>query len=190
MLSEANIANLALAPQLIGLLSDGFRRYFDAGSESLRYALTVTAFTGFWAACHYWAAGKDLRRDLAHAIARDGADRVRIHDRRRAGAYAVRTRRSVSLCGLSALSKTRRTQEPKTLDEVHISTGGLIVFGPNDHTTQHNSGADIYLEFSRGAEEILHIDSSTFGSGVETIRPISCATNSDRLTPVPGRQFS
>jgi MFS family permease len=67
MLFGANVANLALAPQIIGLISDGFRRHTSAGRDSLRYALIVTAFSGFWAAYHYWAAGRDLRRDLAHA---------------------------------------------------------------------------------------------------------------------------
>ncbi len=67
MLFGANVANLALAPQLIGVMSDGFRLYAAAGSESLRWALLVAAFTGFWAAYHYWAAGRDLRRDLVSA---------------------------------------------------------------------------------------------------------------------------
>ena len=68
MLFGANVANLALAPQLIGLMSDGFRQYSGAGAESLRWALIVASFTGFWAAYHYWAAGRrDLTRDLVRA---------------------------------------------------------------------------------------------------------------------------
>ncbi len=58
MLFGANVANLALAPQIIGLMSDGFSKYLAAGHESLRFALIITAFTGFWAAYHYWAAAR------------------------------------------------------------------------------------------------------------------------------------
>jgi MFS family permease len=65
MLFGANVANLALAPQIIGLMSDGFAKYAAAGRESLRYALVIAAFTGFWASYHYWAAARDLRKDLA-----------------------------------------------------------------------------------------------------------------------------
>jgi predicted MFS family arabinose efflux permease len=67
MLFGANVANLALAPQIIGFISDALMRYTGAGSESLRYALIIGSFTGFWAAYHYWAAGRELRGDLARA---------------------------------------------------------------------------------------------------------------------------
>jgi predicted MFS family arabinose efflux permease len=67
MLFGSNIANLALAPQLIGLASDGILRHTGAGQQSLRYALIATAFTGFWAAFHYWAAARGLIRDLENA---------------------------------------------------------------------------------------------------------------------------
>jgi predicted MFS family arabinose efflux permease len=67
LLFGANVANLALAPQIIGLMSDGFLAYSTAGTQSLRWALAVTTLTGFWAAYHFWAAGRDLRRDLERA---------------------------------------------------------------------------------------------------------------------------
>jgi hypothetical protein len=67
LLFGANVANLALAPQLIGVMSDAFRLYFDAGTESLRWALSVTTLTGFWAAYHFWAAGRNMRGDLERA---------------------------------------------------------------------------------------------------------------------------
>jgi predicted MFS family arabinose efflux permease len=67
LLFGANVANLALAPQIIGLMSDGFLAYSTAGTQSLRWALAVTTLTGFWAAYHFWAAGRDMRRDLERA---------------------------------------------------------------------------------------------------------------------------
>lgn len=67
LLFFANIANLVLAPQLVGWLSDGFRAWFAAGDESLRWALLVLAPTGFWAAWHLWTSGRTIRADEAHA---------------------------------------------------------------------------------------------------------------------------
>src|SRR5882757_2035798 len=52
LLFMANVANLVLAPQVIGWLSDWFAAGFGAGIESLRWALLVLAPTGFWAAWH------------------------------------------------------------------------------------------------------------------------------------------
>jgi MFS family permease len=75
MLFGANIANLALAPQIIGILSDLFLAHSEAGKESLRWALVVTTLSGFWAAYHFWAAGRDIREDLARAGVRtDGQE--------------------------------------------------------------------------------------------------------------------
>lgn len=65
LLFGANIANLALAPQIIGMMSDAFRAHASAGAESLRWALVATTITGFWAAYHFFAAGRSLRQDLA-----------------------------------------------------------------------------------------------------------------------------
>ncbi|MFC4312362.1 spinster family MFS transporter [Steroidobacter flavus] len=67
LLFGANVANLALAPQIIGLMSDAFLAHSTAGAQSLRWALAVTTLTGFWAAYHFWAAGRDMRRDLERA---------------------------------------------------------------------------------------------------------------------------
>jgi predicted MFS family arabinose efflux permease len=67
LLFGANVANLALAPQIIGLMSDGFLAYSTAARQSLRWALVITTLTGFWAAYHFWAAGRDMRRDLERA---------------------------------------------------------------------------------------------------------------------------
>ena len=60
----ANIANLALAPQLIGFASDIVARFTVLGVNSLRYVLATAAFTGFWAAYHFWAAGRRMSADL------------------------------------------------------------------------------------------------------------------------------
>lgn len=67
LLFGANVANLALAPQFIGIMSDLFRTHSAAGVQSLRYALIATSLTGLWAAYHFWAAGKCMRRDLERA---------------------------------------------------------------------------------------------------------------------------
>ncbi|HUL46117.1 MAG TPA: MFS transporter [Steroidobacteraceae bacterium] len=67
LLFTANVANLILAPQLIGLLSDWFAGSFGAGRESLRWALLLLATTGVWAAWHLWVAGKSIRADEARA---------------------------------------------------------------------------------------------------------------------------
>jgi hypothetical protein len=63
LLFVANVANLVVAPQCIGWLSDWFAASFGAGTESLRWALLVLAPTGFWAAWHLWASGTSIRED-------------------------------------------------------------------------------------------------------------------------------
>jgi len=67
LLFLANVANLLLAPQLIGALSDWFAGSFGTGTESLRWALLLLAPTGFWAAWHLWTSGRTIRADAAHA---------------------------------------------------------------------------------------------------------------------------
>jgi predicted MFS family arabinose efflux permease len=63
LLFVANVANLVVAPQCIGWLSDWFAASFGAGTESLRWALLLLAPTGFWAAWHLWASGTSIRED-------------------------------------------------------------------------------------------------------------------------------
>src|SRR5437764_14179847 len=48
LLFIANFANLVLAPQIIGWLSDWFAASFCAGSESLRWSLLLLARTCLW----------------------------------------------------------------------------------------------------------------------------------------------
>jgi MFS family permease len=67
LLFVANVANLVLAPQLIGIASDLVATRIADPAESLRWVLFGTAFTGIWAAVHYLAAAKWLRADFARA---------------------------------------------------------------------------------------------------------------------------
>lgn len=67
LLFTANIANLALAPQLIGFASDLLAPRIEDPAQSLRYALAFAGLTGLWAAYHFWAAIRTLPRDLARA---------------------------------------------------------------------------------------------------------------------------
>jgi sugar phosphate permease len=67
LLFLANVANLLLAPQLVGWLSDWFAASFGAGLESLRWALLLLAPTGFWAAWHLWTSAVTIRDDEARA---------------------------------------------------------------------------------------------------------------------------
>jgi predicted MFS family arabinose efflux permease len=67
LLFVANVANLVIAPQLVGLLSDFVAARIGNPAESLRYVLLGTAFTGVWAAWHYLAAARDLTGDFRRA---------------------------------------------------------------------------------------------------------------------------
>ncbi|WP_165191439.1 spinster family MFS transporter [Caulobacter soli] len=67
LLFTANIANLAIAPQLIGLASDLLAAHLADPAQSLRIALAFSALTGLWAAVHFWAAIRTLPSDLRRA---------------------------------------------------------------------------------------------------------------------------
>ena len=64
----ANVFNLIVAPQGVGLLSDYFAGPSGADAASLRLALLILAPTGFWAAWHYWRAEKYVIEDQKRAI--------------------------------------------------------------------------------------------------------------------------
>jgi len=68
LLFTANVANLIIAPQMIGALSDWFGASFGAGNESLRWALLLLAPTGLWAAWHLWRSGATIREDEARIV--------------------------------------------------------------------------------------------------------------------------
>ena len=64
----ANVFNLIVAPQAVGLMSDYFAGPGGADAASLRTALLILAPTGFWAAYHYWAAAKTIVEDQKRAV--------------------------------------------------------------------------------------------------------------------------
>jgi len=60
----ANVMNLIVAPQGVAMISDLAGGAHGADAASLRLALLLLAPTGFWAAWHYWAASKTVRKGL------------------------------------------------------------------------------------------------------------------------------
>jgi MFS family permease len=67
LLFTANMANLAVAPQLIGFASDVLATRIADPTQSLRYVLAFAALTGIWGAWHFWAAIRSLSGDLQRA---------------------------------------------------------------------------------------------------------------------------
>ncbi len=65
LLFAANIANLIIAPQGIGFLSDHLAPLLGSNADSLRWALVALAPTGFWAAYHYLTSARTIRQDQA-----------------------------------------------------------------------------------------------------------------------------
>jgi hypothetical protein len=64
----ANVFNLIVAPQGVGLLSDYFAGPGGPDAASLRTALLILAPTGFWAALHYFFAIRTVVEDQKRAI--------------------------------------------------------------------------------------------------------------------------
>lgn len=56
----ANVANLVIAPQFVGLVSDHLAGPHGADAASLRVALLILAPTGLWAAWHFRAATRGI----------------------------------------------------------------------------------------------------------------------------------
>ena len=67
VLFVANIGNLVVAPQLVGMLSDWFAPNHIANAASLRLAMLCLVPTGFWSAAHYFWSARDLRCDQERA---------------------------------------------------------------------------------------------------------------------------
>jgi MFS family permease len=63
----ANIFNLVIAPQGVGMLSDWFAAGHDMDASSLRSALLVLAPTGFWATLHLYLASRTIVADQERA---------------------------------------------------------------------------------------------------------------------------
>ncbi len=61
----ANIANLVIAPQFVGFVSDHVAGPGGADAASLRIALLLLAPTGFWATYHYIAATRKIDEEVA-----------------------------------------------------------------------------------------------------------------------------
>lgn len=64
----ANVFNLIVAPQGVGMLSDYFAGPAGPDANSLRSALLILAPTGFWAALHYFLAARTIVEDQERAI--------------------------------------------------------------------------------------------------------------------------
>ena len=64
----ANVLNLIVAPQAVGWMSDAFAGARGPDAASLRLALLILAPSGFWAAWHYWAAGRTIIADQTAAV--------------------------------------------------------------------------------------------------------------------------
>lgn len=59
-LFTANVANLVIAPQLLGSMSDLIGPLLTQPKDSLRWVLVGGAFTGFWGVGHYMLAARAL----------------------------------------------------------------------------------------------------------------------------------
>ncbi len=59
----ANVANLIVAPLVVGWISDRLSGPLHSNAESLRYALLALSLTGFWAAYHYWTSVRSYEAD-------------------------------------------------------------------------------------------------------------------------------
>jgi MFS family permease len=64
-----NFANLVIAPQAIGLLSDWFAADHYQSADALRLALLCLVPTGLWAMTHYFFSARDLVADEQRARA-------------------------------------------------------------------------------------------------------------------------
>ena len=63
-----NVFNLIVAPQVVGILSDGFAGAHGSDAASLRLALLVLAPTGFWATWHFILAARTVTADQERAV--------------------------------------------------------------------------------------------------------------------------
>ena len=64
----ANLGNLVIAPQAVGMLSDWFAPSSGPNAQSLRLALLCLVPTGLWATVHYFLAARNLIADQQRAI--------------------------------------------------------------------------------------------------------------------------
>ncbi|HET9107504.1 MAG TPA: MFS transporter [Steroidobacteraceae bacterium] len=69
VLFTANLGNLIIAPQLVGVLSDWFAPHHVPDAQSLRLAMLCLVPTGFWAAWHYFLSARHIEEDERRAAA-------------------------------------------------------------------------------------------------------------------------
>lgn len=72
VLAISNFATLAIAPVIVGVLSDVIATHISNPSESVRYALLPLSLTGFWGAYHLWLASRSVAVDLTHVVSLAG----------------------------------------------------------------------------------------------------------------------
>lgn len=76
-LLAANVANLIIAPTVVGWISDSLSGPLGSNVESLRYAMLALSLTGFWAGYHYLTSvrtyGPDDERVRLASMANPGA---------------------------------------------------------------------------------------------------------------------
>jgi MFS family permease len=65
LLFMLNLIGLGLGPMLTGFMSDFFEPAY--GSDSLRYAMSITLLVNFWCAFHYWKASRTIAADFDRA---------------------------------------------------------------------------------------------------------------------------
>jgi hypothetical protein len=65
LLFMLNLIGLGLGPMLTGFMSDFFEPTY--GSDSLRYAMSITLLVNFWCAFHYWKASRTISADFDRA---------------------------------------------------------------------------------------------------------------------------
>lgn len=63
-----NVANLVIAPQVVGFFSDIIASRTANPVESLRYVLMAVSLTGLWAAWHFHVAARYMRAGQADAV--------------------------------------------------------------------------------------------------------------------------
>ncbi len=63
----ANVANLVIAPEAVGMLSDWFAPHHHPDAHSLRLALLCLVPTGFWASWHFFRSTRHLLEDERRA---------------------------------------------------------------------------------------------------------------------------
>lgn len=65
LLFTANVANLVIAPQLIGSASDFVAPFLADPHQSLRWVLVACSFTGIWGGWHFYAAARTIRAGMS-----------------------------------------------------------------------------------------------------------------------------